>query len=168
VRLRDPRRFGLVLWSAGDPLQHPLLAALGPEPFDGAFSAEWLYHITRNRSAPIKQVLMDGHVVAGVGNIYANEALFRAGINPRQPAQRISLARYRVLAEEVRATLQHAIEAGGSTLRDYVGTDGLAGSFQNLFMVYDRAGEPCQRCSRPIMEIRQGQRSTFYCRSCQR
>ena len=168
VRLRDPRRFGLVLWSTGDPLQHPLLAMLGPEPFDVAFSAEWLHQVTRNRSAPVKQVLMDGRVVAGVGNIYANEALFRAAINPRQPARRISLARYRVLVEEIRATLQHAIDAGGSTLRDYVGGDGMAGSFQNLFMVYDRAGEPCQRCSRPIAEIRQGQRSTFYCRSCQR
>lgn len=168
VRLRDPRRFGLVLWAKGDPLRHVLLAAMGPEPFDGSFSAEWLYGVTRKRSAPIKQVLMDGHVVAGVGNIYANEALFRAGINPRQPAHRIGLARCRILIDGIRATLEHAIGAGGSTLRDYVGSDGMAGSFQNQFSVYDRGGAPCQRCGTPIAAIRQGQRSTFYCPRCQR
>jgi formamidopyrimidine-DNA glycosylase len=141
---------------------------MGPEPFDQSFSAEWLYQVTRNRRAPIKQVLMDGHVVAGVGNIYANEALFRAGINPRQAANRISRARYRLLVERIRATLEHAIGAGGSSLRDYVGSDGMAGSFQDQFLVYDRGGIPCQRCSTPIAAIRQGQRSTFYCPRCQR
>jgi formamidopyrimidine-DNA glycosylase len=168
VRLRDPRRFGLVLWTRGDPLRHALLAAMGPEPFDAAFNAEWLYRITRKRSASIKQVLMDGHVVAGVGNIYANEALFRAGLNPRQPAHRIGLARYQVLTHQIRATLEQAIGAGGSSLRDYVGSDGMAGSFQNQFSVYDRGGAPCRRCSTPIISIRQAQRSTFYCRRCQR
>lgn len=168
VRLRDPRRFGLVLWTRDDPLRHALLAAMGPEPFDQSFSAEWLYRVTRNRRAPIKQVLMDGHVVAGVGNIYANEALFRAGINPRQAANRISRARYQVLVGQIRATLQHAIGAGGSSLRDYVGSDGMAGSFQNQFLVYDRGGIPCQRCNTPITAIRQGQRSTFFCPRCQR
>ena len=168
VRLRDPRRFGLVLWTRGDPLRHTLLAAMGPEPFDAAFNAEWLYRVTRKRSASIKQVLMDGHVVAGVGNIYANEALFRAGLNPRQPAHRIGLGRYQVLTHQIRATLEQAIGAGGSSLRDYVGSDGMAGSFQNQFSVYDRGGAPCPRCSTPIIAIRQAQRSTFYCRRCQR
>ena len=167
VRLRDPRRFGLVVWGKGDPLHHALLAAIGPEPLDAAFSAEWLYRATRNRSAAIKQVLMDGHVVAGVGNIYANEALYRAGIHPRQPAHRIGLARCAVLVDKLRETLQLAINARGSSLRDYVGSDGMAGSFQSQFMVYDRAGKPCHRCGAPIKSIRQGQRSTFYCPRCQ-
>lgn len=168
VRLRDPRRFGLVLWRTGDPLAHALLADIGPEPFGPEFNGGWLYRITRNRSAAIKQVLMDGHVVAGVGNIYANEALFRAGVNPKLPAHRIGLARYELLAEKIRETLELAINAGGSSLRDYVGSDGLAGNFQSQFMVYDRAGQPCQRCGTAIREIRQGQRSTFYCPSCQK
>ena len=129
VRLRDPRRFGLVLWQEGDPLQHPLLAAIGPEPLSPQFDGKWLYEITRNRAAAIKLVLMDSHVVAGVGNIYASEALFRAGINPKMPAQRIGRARYAVLAEKIRETLEAAIQAGGSTLRDYVGGDGRAGYF---------------------------------------
>jgi formamidopyrimidine-DNA glycosylase len=168
VRLRDPRRFGLVIWGNGDPLRHALLAGIGPEPLDTAFSGEWLYRITRNRTAAIKLVLMDGHVVAGIGNIYANEALFRAGINPRQPARRIGLARCALLAEKVRETLELAIGAGGSSLRDYVGSDGMAGTFQSQFMVYDRAGEPCHRCRTPITGIRQGQRATYYCPRCQR
>jgi len=168
VRLRDPRRFGLVLWHKGDPLGHPLLAAIGPEPFSAEFDGARLYRATRNRSAAIKQVLMDSHVVAGVGNIYANEALFRAGIRPSTPAQRLSRARCDALAEKVRETLQDAIGAGGSSLRDYVGSDGLAGNFQSQFMVYGRAGQPCQRCGTTIKEIRQGQRSTFYCPHCQK
>jgi formamidopyrimidine-DNA glycosylase len=168
VRLRDPRRFGLVIWGNGDPLRHALLAGIGPEPLDTAFSGEWLYRVTRKRTAAIKLVLMDGHVVAGIGNIYANEALFRAGINPRQPARRIGLARCALLAEKVRETLELAIGAGGSSLRDYVGSDGMAGTFQSQFMVYDRAGEPCHRCRTPITAIRQGQRATYYCPRCQR
>ena len=168
VRLRDPRRFGLVLWQKGDPLRHPLLANIGPEPFSEAFDGAWLHRITRNRSAAIKQVLMDSHVVAGVGNIYANEALFRAGIRPAHAANRIGLKRYELLAVKIRETLELAIGAGGSSLRDYVGSDGLAGNFQSQFMVYDRAGQPCRRCGTLIREIRQGQRSTFYCPSCQR
>jgi formamidopyrimidine-DNA glycosylase len=168
VRLRDPRRFGLVVWSAGDPLRHALLSRIGPEPLEAAFNAEGLYRTTRDRTAAIKQVLMDGHVVAGVGNIYANEALYRAGIDPRQPAGRIGIGRYRVLVCKVRETLELAIAARGSSLRDYVGSDGMAGSYQNNFMVYDREGEPCYRCATPIRAIRQGQRSTFYCPRCQR
>jgi len=168
VRLRDPRRFGLVLWQAGDPLRHPLLAHIGPEPLSGEFDGACLHRVMRTRGAAIKHVLMDGHVVAGVGNIYANEALFRAGINPRLPAQRLSLARCRLLVQKLRGTLTEAIYAGGSSLRDYVGGDGMAGNFQKAFLVYGRAGEPCSRCGTPIREIRQGQRATFYCPCCQR
>jgi len=168
VRLRDSRRFGLVLWQTGDPLRHPLLAEIGPEPFSGKFNGAWLYDATRARSAAIKQVLMDSHVVAGLGNIYANEALFRAGIRPSTPAQRLSRARCDVLAGKVRETLQDAIGAGGSSLRDYVGSDGLAGNFQNQFMVYGRASKPCPRCGTPIREIRQAQRATYFCPRCQK
>ena len=168
VRLRDPRRFGLVVWQRGDPLQHPLLASIGPEPLSDRFDGAWLYEITRTRSAAIKLVLMDSHVVAGVGNIYASEALFRAGINPKTPARRIGLARYELLVEKVRETLEAAIQAGGSTLRDYVGGDGRAGYFQNEHLVYDRTGEPCTKCGAPIRELRQGARATFYCPVCQR
>ncbi len=168
VRLRDPRRFGLVLWQAGDPLAHALLAKIGPEPLSTAFDGAWLYRITRNRSAAIKQVLMDSHVVAGVGNIYASEALFRAGISPRAAARRLSRERCHVLAARIRETLELAISAGGSSLRDYVRSDGMAGNYQSQFMVYDRAGTPCQHCGTSIREIRQGQRSTFFCPRCQR
>jgi formamidopyrimidine-DNA glycosylase len=168
VRLRDPRRFGLVLWQAGDPLAHALLARIGPEPLSDSFDGEWLHRVTRNRDAAIKQILMDGHVVAGIGNIYANEALFRSGIHPRLSAGRLSLRRCAVLVEEIRKTLERAIVAGGSSLRDYVRSDGMAGNFQSEFTVYGRAGEPCQCCGTKIREIRQGQRSTFFCPSCQR
>ncbi len=168
VRLRDPRRFGLVLWQAGDPLAHPLLAEIGPEPLSAAFDGAALHAATRNRSAAIKHVLMDSHVVAGLGNIYANEALFRAGISPRIAARRLSRKRCDVLAAKISETLELAIGAGGSSLRDYVASDGMAGNYQSQFMVYDRAGEPCRRCGTTIKEIRQGQRSTFYCPRCQR
>ena len=168
VRLRDPRRFGLVLWQPGEPLGHALLSRIGPEPLDTGFDGAVLHAATRARSAAIKQVLMDSRVVAGVGNIYANEALFRAGIHPRAAAGRLSQARCAVLAEKIRETLKLAIDAGGSSLRDYVRSDGLAGNYQSQFLVYDRAGEPCRHCRTPIREIRQGQRSTFYCPKCQK
>jgi len=168
VRLRDPRRFGLVLWQKGDPLAHALLARIGPEPLSSAFDGAALYAATRNRSAAIKLVLMDSRVVAGVGNIYANEALFRAGIDPRAPGRRLSRPRCAKLASAIRETLERAIRAGGSSLRDYVQSDGLAGNYQNAFLVYDRAGKPCRRCGTAVREIRQGQRSTFFCPACQR
>ncbi len=168
VRLRDPRRFGLVVWRQANAPEHPLLASIGPEPLSEDFSGEWLYTGTRKRAAAIKLVLMDSHVVAGVGNIYASEALFRAGINPKTPARRIGSSRYDVLVEKIRETLEAAIAAGGSTLRDFVGGDGRAGYFQNEHLVYGRGGEPCLTCGTPIREIRQGQRSTFYCPTCQR
>jgi formamidopyrimidine-DNA glycosylase len=168
VRLRDPRRFGLVLWQAGDPLRHPLLASIGPEPLSDAFDGAWLHRVTRNREAAIKSILMDSHVVAGIGNIYANEALHCAGISPRAPAGRLSRDRCEILVEKIRQTLELAITAGGSSLRDYVGSDGMAGNFQNQFLVYDRAGEPCQRCGAPIRHFQQGQRSTYSCPHCQK
>lgn len=168
MRLRDPRRFGAVLWEAGDPLQHPLLKNLGPEPLTGALDGKWLFDQTRNRTAAIKQVLMDAHMVAGVGNIYASEALFRAGIHPGTSARRIGLPRYGKLANAIKQTLQLAIRAGGSSLRNFVKTDGTPGYFQSQCQVYQRTGEPCLACGAPIRRLRQGQRSTFYCPRCQR
>ncbi len=168
VRLRDPRRFGLVLWHAGDPLAHKLLRDIGPEPLSDALNAEWLYRETRGRSGPIKNALMDSHLIAGVGNIYANEALYRARINPKLPARRLGLARYAVLVEKIRETLAEAIAAGGSSLRDYVNSAGEAGYFQNRFFVYGRDGEPCLTCRTPVRSLVLGQRSTFYCPRCQR
>jgi len=168
VRLRDPRRFGLVLWQTGNPLQHRLLAGIGPEPLPPEFDGAALYRATRNRTAAIKQVLIDSRVIAGLGNIYANETLFRAGIHPGTRSHRLSASRCALLAEKIRQTLELAINAGGSTLRDYVASDGQAGYFQDQFLVYGRAGEPCLRCGSTIRGIRQGQRSTFYCPRCQK
>jgi len=168
ARLTDPRRFGSLHWTRADPLAHPLLAALGPEPFSEAFNADWLHARTRGRSTAIKNVLMDSHIVAGVGNIYANEALFRAAIHPKTAAGRIGAARYMLLVDKVRETLDDAIEAGGSSMRDYLGSNGEAGYFQFNWLVYGREGETCRRCGAAIRQVRQGQRSTFYCPSCQR
>ena len=173
MRLRDPRRFGAVLWHDGDPAAHPLLAALGPEPLPDTskkseFDARYLYRATRGRSVKIKQCIMDGRIVVGVGNIYANEALFRAGIKPQLAAGKLSLARCERLLRAIRATLSEAIKQGGSSLRDFVDTSGNPGYFQQQYWVYGRAGEPCRRCGSPIRKIRQGQRSSFYCGSCQR
>lgn len=168
MRLRDPRRFGAVLWHAGDVAQHPLLAALGVEPLEKGFDAEYLYRATRNRSAAIKLVLMDSGIVVGVGNIYANEALFRAGIRPQLAAGRLSRARCGQLVQAIRETLREAIKQGGSTLRDFVNSAGEPGYFQQHYRVYGRAGEPCKRCGTPVKQIRQGQRSSFYCPLCQK
>jgi formamidopyrimidine-DNA glycosylase len=168
IRLRDPRRFGLVVWQKQGAPEHALLASIGPEPLSANFGGSWLFQATRKRSAAIKLVLMDSRLVAGVGNIYASEALYRAGINPKLPARRIGRSRYEVLAATIRETLEAAIQAGGSTLRDFVGSDGRAGYFQNEHLVYGRGGEPCEKCGTKIREIRQGQRATFYCPSCQR
>ena len=171
LRLTDPRRFGAVLWHSvaeGEPDTHPLLRKLGIEPFDPQFTGALMHAATRTRSAPIKQVLLAGDVVVGVGNIYACESLFRAAINPRTSAARISLARYERLAGAIAATLAAAIEQGGSTLRDFIGVNGQTGYFQQTYFVYDRAGVPCRVCSAPVRQIRQGQRSTFYCANCQR
>ena len=171
VRLTDPRRFGALLWhdaKNGAVASHPLLAGLGIEPFDPGFTGEWLYHHTRRRAASIKQVLLAGDVVVGVGNIYASESLFRARINPKQPARRLGLVRCTALAVAVREVLSEAISVGGSTLRDFVGADGEDGYFMLDARVYDRAGEPCRVCATPIVRVLQGQRATYYCRRCQK
>ena len=168
MRLRDPRRFGAVLWHDGDVHTHPLLIALGPEPLEKGFDARYLYQATRGRSVSIKQCIMDNHVVVGVGNIYANEALFRSGIKPQLAAGKLSLPRCARLVEEICATLSEAIKLGGSTLRDFVGSNGEPGYFQQTYWVYGRAGEPCRRCGVLIKQIKQGQRSSFYCGVCQK
>lgn len=169
LRYGDPRRFGLILWQAGDnPEQHPLLACMGIEPLSEDFTVDWLFAANSKRSGPIKPALMDSHSVVGIGNIYASESLFRAGISPLRPANKISRQRYARLVPAIRETLQDAIAAGGSTIRDYVHSDGGAGCFQVDWAVYDRAGQSCQRCGGHIKQIRQAGRSTFYCPSCQR
>jgi formamidopyrimidine-DNA glycosylase len=168
MRLRDPRRFGSVLWHVGDIAQHPLFSALGPEPLENDFDAGHLYRVTRKRHAAIKLVIMDSHVVVGVGNIYANEALFRAGIRPQLAAGKLSRERCALLVREICATLREAIKQGGSTLRDFVHSDGSLGYVQQHYFVYGRAGEPCRRCDSTIKQIKQGQRSSFYCPTCQR
>ncbi|MBV8273545.1 MAG: bifunctional DNA-formamidopyrimidine glycosylase/DNA-(apurinic or apyrimidinic site) lyase [Cupriavidus sp.] len=170
LRFRDPRRFGAILWTPlaeSDLPEHPLLRRLGIEPFDPRFDGVWLHRLTRGRSVAIKQALLAGEIVVGVGNIYCSESLFRAGIRPTTPAGRLSLARCEKLAHAVRETLSEAIARGGSTLRDFVGSDGSSGYFQLDCLVYDRAGEPCRVCGTPIRQIVQGQRSTFYCPHCQ-
>jgi formamidopyrimidine-DNA glycosylase len=167
LRYHDPRRFGAILLLDDPAEAHPLLRGLGPEPLSPAFDAETLHAATRRRSAPIKSVLMDNHVVVGVGNIYANESLYRAGIRPGRAASGLSRPRLARLIEEVRATLVEAIAAGGSTLRDYVGSTGEPGYFQLAYFVYGRAGEPCRRCASAIRMRRIGGRASFYCPRCQ-
>ena len=168
MRLRDPRRFGAVLWHEGDIGQHALFKHLGPEPLEGGFDGAYLHRATRSRRAAIKLAIMDNHVVVGVGNIYANEALFRAGIRPQLAANKLSLARCRRLALAIGEVLREAIEQGGSTLRDFVHSDGSSGYFQQHYFVYGRTGEPCRVCGTAIKQIKQGQRSSFYCPACQR
>jgi formamidopyrimidine-DNA glycosylase len=167
LRFHDPRRFGCILWLTQDPQQHPLLAELGPEPLSEAFDADYLFARSRKRSAPVKQFIMDSHVVVGVGNIYANEALFLAGILPSRKAGSISKARYVRLVAAIRQVLADAIRSGGTTLRDFVGGDGKPGYFKQSLHVYGRGGENCRRCAAQLTEIRQGQRATVYCARCQ-
>ncbi|MEO8738640.1 MAG: bifunctional DNA-formamidopyrimidine glycosylase/DNA-(apurinic or apyrimidinic site) lyase [Casimicrobiaceae bacterium] len=168
LRYHDPRRFGAMLWSPESARLHPLLADLGPEPFAPEFNADYLYAATRNRSVAIKLALMDSHLVVGVGNIYANESLFRAGIRPTRPVNRVSRERLGRLVEAVRETLSEAIAKGGSTLRDYVDSAGKPGYFQLDHYVYGREGEPCRICGATIRGVRLGGRATSYCASCQR
>lgn len=168
MRLRDPRRFGAVIWAETDPMRHSLLAKLGVEPLTADFDGLWLYRVTRGKKTNIKQTLMDGHLVVGVGNIYANEALFRAGIKPMHAASRLGQERCNRLARTVKEVLEQAIAAGGSSLRDFVDSSGRPGYFQQQYFVYGRAGEPCHICGNPIRLLRQGQRSTFYCALCQK
>ncbi|PNS08627.1 bifunctional DNA-formamidopyrimidine glycosylase/DNA-(apurinic or apyrimidinic site) lyase [Solilutibacter silvestris] len=172
LRFNDPRRFGLLLWQPLGTI-HPLLQSLGPEPlsddFDGvAFNGDHLFRLSRGRSAPVKTFLMDQSVVVGVGNIYAAEALFAAGIAPTREAGKVSLDRYRKLADAVRVILAHAIDRGGTTLRDFISPDGLPGYFEQELLVYGRGGEPCRVCGRRLREDRIGQRASVWCSHCQR
>jgi formamidopyrimidine-DNA glycosylase len=167
LRYHDPRRFGAMLW-VPEPHGHPLLRHLGPEPFDPAFDADTLWRATRGRRAAIKVALMDNRLVVGVGNIYASEALFRAGIRPTVAAGRLSRPRYARLVAAVQEVLAEAIDSGGSTLRDYVDSSGARGSFQLVHNVYGRDGKPCRTCGTPIRLTRQGQRASYYCPGCQR
>lgn len=168
MRLRDPRRFGAILWLRGDPFQHALLAVLGIEPLSDDFNAAWLKNRLAGLSAAIKPTLMDSHRIVGIGNIYASESLFRAGIDPRRAAGRISRRRLERLVASIKTTLAAAIDAGGSSLRDFIKSDGSSGYFQQQYFVYGRGGEPCRVCGTPIRELRQGQRATFFCARCQR
>lgn len=167
LRYRDPRRFGLMLWTDGDPRQHPLLARLGIEPLDDRFDGPWLYQSTRARTTPIKLFLMDSHRIVGIGNIYASESLFRARLHPATPAARLGPRRCARLVAAIRATLSDAIAAGGSSLRDFVGGDGQPGYFQQQYFVYGRAGEACRVCATPVEKTLMGQRATFHCPRCQ-
>jgi formamidopyrimidine-DNA glycosylase len=169
MRFCDPRRFGLVLWQEGqEATTHPLLAALGLEPLSETFTPDWLAAHCKGKRQPIKPWLMDAHNLVGIGNIYASESLFRAGISPFCPAGRLNAKQRQTLTQAIRQTLTEAIARGGSSVRDYVHSDGGAGSFQLCCAVYDRAGQPCPRCGHPIFQTRQAGRSSFYCPECQR
>ncbi|MFL0811164.1 MAG: bifunctional DNA-formamidopyrimidine glycosylase/DNA-(apurinic or apyrimidinic site) lyase [Agarilytica sp.] len=168
LRFHDPRRFGAVLWTE-DPLEdHTLLSHLGPEPLTCEFNAEYLFKRSRKIKQAVKTWIMDSKVVVGVGNIYANESLFRAGIHPLKAAGKVSRSQYDILAEEVQSVLSHAIERGGTTLKDFVGGDGKPGYFAQELNVYGRGGEPCVTCSKILLEKRLGQRTTVYCTHCQK
>jgi len=166
LRFRDPRRFGSFHWS-DEPLAHPLLADLGPEPLGDDFNGAYLWQVSRGRKVSVKQFIMNAKVVVGVGNIYASESLFLAGINPKRAAGRIARHRYDALAEAIRDILSRAIKAGGTTLRDFYGGDGEPGYFKQQLEVYDREGQHCRLCNTVIKAFVQGQRSTYYCRTCQ-
>ena len=167
LRYNDPRRFGAFLWQQPNTM-HELLTKLGPEPLTEDFEQDWLYEQSRNKSTVVKNFIMDNHVVVGVGNIYANESLFKAGIDPRKPAGKISKNKYRVLTEHIKQTLTNAIKQGGTTLKDFTQTDGKPGYFAQELLVYGRAGEPCVNCESLLKQVKIGQRASVYCSSCQR
>jgi formamidopyrimidine-DNA glycosylase len=168
LRFNDPRRFGSLLFTADDPALHPLLRRLAPEPLEAAFDGEYLWRITRRRKVAIKQLIMNARLVVGVGNIYASEALFRARIRPRRQARSLKRQECARLARAIKATLAMAVKVGGTTLRDYVGADGNPGYFRQKLYVYERAGKPCRVCGRPVKQLTQGQRSTYWCAYCQK
>ena len=168
LRFNDPRRFGSLIYTSGEPREHPLLERLGPEPFSAAFDADYLYRITRGRRVALKQLLMNSQLVVGVGNIYASEALFRARLRPGRAARSLTRADAARLVRAIRAVLRQAIRAGGTTLRDYLGADGAPGYFRQRLYVYERRGKPCRRCGTPVRAVTQGQRSTYYCPGCQK
>lgn len=167
LRLHDPRRFGAVLWFAGAPEHHPLLSALGPEPLSPEFNAAYLYSKLQKQKRAVKLALMDNAVLVGVGNIYANESLFQAHISPLRPANQITEQEAALLVASIQAILQRAIATGGSTLRDFVNSDGKSGYFQQEYNVYGRHNQPCPECGQLIQKETIGQRGTFYCRHCQ-
>jgi formamidopyrimidine-DNA glycosylase len=168
VRFNDPRRFGSVIYVIGDPQLHPLLAKLAPEPFAAAFDADYLWRISRRRKVSVKQLIMNGQLVTGVGNIYASEVLFQSGIRPRRQSRSLKREEAARLVKAIRQVLRQAIRVGGTTLRDYVNPDGNPGYFRQKLYVYERAGEPCRNCDTLIRALTQGQRSTYYCPTCQR
>ena len=167
LRYRDPRKFGSIHWIPDDPLTHPLLSNLGPEPLTDDFNGNTLFQLSRKRKSAVKTFIMDSHIVVGVGNIYANEALFMAGIRPTKAAGRVSQKKYDLLADAIKEILGKAIEVGGTTLRDFTGGDGEPGYFKQSLAVYGRGGEPCVVCKGILKEVRLGQRSTVYCTACQ-
>ncbi len=168
LRFNDPRRFGSIHWQTHPVMEHWLLRALGPEPLSDAFSGAYLKAAARRRKVAVKNFLMDAHVVVGVGNIYANEALFMAGIRPSLRASRVTRASYERLAGAVKEVLQQAINMGGTTLRDFVNQDGQPGYFKQSLYVYGRSGQPCKICETPLKGLRIGQRATVFCPKCQR
>ena len=167
LRFRDPRRFGSVIWTKKDPLRHKLIKHLGPEPLSEDFNGGWLYRRSRKRTQAIKNFIMDSHNVVGVGNIYASESLFLAGINPKRKAGNVSLERYERLVKAIKKILKQSIKQGGTTLRDFLNSDGRPGYFQQQLNVYGKTGQSCKQCNSIIKEIKLGQRSTFYCTVCQ-
>ncbi len=167
LRLTDPRRFGAVLWSDGDPLLHPLLSDLWPEPLTDDFNGGYLFKLAQKRTTTVKSFIMDSHIVVGVGNIYAAEALFQAGIHPKRAVNRISQARFKLLASHIKKVLNAAIKQGGTTLRDFLNGDSKPGYFKQKLQVYGRGGLPCMKCATVLREIRLNQRSTVYCPHCQ-
>jgi formamidopyrimidine-DNA glycosylase len=166
LRFNDPRRFGSLLFST-DPASHPLLRGLAPEPLEKEFDGAYLWKITRRRAVAIKLLIMNSRLVVGVGNIYASEALFRARIRPRRQARSLTRLECARLARAIKATLAMAVKVGGTTLRDYVGADGNPGYFRQKLYVYERAGQPCRVCRRPVKQFTQGARSTYWCSTCQ-
>jgi formamidopyrimidine-DNA glycosylase len=168
LRFNDPRRFGSLHYVAGDPGEHPLLAKLAPEPLEPAFNADYLWRVTRRRRVAIKQLLMNSRLVVGVGNIYANEALFRAKVRPRRQARTLTRVETGRIVRAVKSVLAMAIRVGGTTLRDYVGADGEPGYFKQKLYVYERSAQPCRTCRTPVRQLTQGQRSTYYCPTCQK
>ena len=167
LRFTDPRRFGCLLWQPAAS-EHPLLRGRGPEPLSDAFDGDWLFARSRGRSAPVKTFLMDQRIVVGVGNIYAAESLFRAGIHPLRAAGKVSHARYRLLATAARDILAHAIRRGGTTLRNFLAPDGAPGYFEQELSVYGRGGQPCPACATPLRQASIGQRTSVWCPRCQR
>jgi formamidopyrimidine-DNA glycosylase len=168
LRFNDPRRFGSLHYISGDPEQHPLLAKLAPEPLEAAFNADYLWRVTRRRKVAIKQLLMNSQLVVGVGNIYASEALFKAKVRPKRQARNLTREEVTRLVKAVKSVLSMAIKVGGTTLRDYVGADGEPGYFRQKLFVYERNKQPCRTCTTPVRQLTQGQRSTYYCPTCQK